>query len=138
MKYNSIIYSHQDPENFKNTHEYTSFLYIWTPWKIISQKTNFDTFFGANNYSTTIYFKICTAYMYELVRGTHFIWVSISIQVDNSTAKVPISEKSGHVSKGQPPRYGTSHWCQNIYWFFHLYYCYIECYNLCGDFGLVG
>ena len=22
--------------------------------------------------------------------------------------------------------------------FFHLYYCYIDCYNLCGDFCLVG
>ena len=43
------------------------------------------------------------------MHGTHSIWVSNSTDVDNGTAKVPISEKLGLVSEDQPPKSGTSH-----------------------------
>ena len=44
-----------------------------------------------------------------MVLGIHFISVSVSAYVDNGTAKVPISEKLGLVSKDLPPKSGTSH-----------------------------
>ena len=43
-----------------------------------------------------------------MVSGTPLIWVYIMTYIDNGTAKVPIPEKSGPVSKYQPPKSGTS------------------------------
>ena len=57
MKYNDKIYSRQVPENLKHSWKYELFTYKHIGG-LFCKKNNFYTFFGTNNYSKIIPFKI--------------------------------------------------------------------------------
>ena len=90
------MYYREVPEISNNSWKYELFKNLNPLEKLINI---FYEFFGTNIYSTKRRFYIkpihSTAYLFELVLRTNFIWVYIIIYVDNGTAKVPFSDEIG-------------------------------------------
>ena len=87
---------------FQTIHENTRFFTFKPLGKYILQKTNFDDFCGTNIYLTKKLYKTIhsTAYLSGIIIRIPFVWVSISIYIDNDTSKMPILAKIGVCVKG--------------------------------------
>ena len=78
------------------------FLHLNPLENIFYKKTNFDDFCGTNIYLTKKLYKTIhsTAYLSGIIIRIPFVWVSISIYIDNDTSKMPILAKIGVCVKG--------------------------------------
>ena len=92
-----------------------------TPWKLIWQKPNFDTFCGTNNYSTIISFKYNQVYTHFILMSWFMVPILYGFPSVLTSIMVPqkcqYKEKTRPSSKYWPPKSGTRllKWCCHIY-----------------------